>query len=288
MNVTVIGLGAMGSAIAARLIETGHATAVWNRSARRAGPLIAKGATGGTLPEAIAASDVLVVTLLRYDSVEEVLTPVLGELAGKTVFNLTSGTPNEARAMAGLLSAHGVRYVDGGMMAVPEMIGRPGASVLYSGDEAAFEEARPLLEDFAAAEFFPGDAGRASLVDLSLLAGMYGMFGGIAQATAMAERAGLSPTVFAPRLTAWLRAMAGLAAGHAEVAEKRDYTTDTQSVAFNLGALEAIMTAAREEGVGDGFLVPVRQALAARVAAGRGEDVFASVIEAVRAPQDAA
>ncbi|GLZ81445.1 6-phosphogluconate dehydrogenase [Actinorhabdospora filicis] len=287
MNVSVIGLGAMGAAIAARLLDTGHDTAVWNRSAHRAEPLIAKGATGGTLAEVIAASDVLIVTLLRYNSVEEVLAPVFGELAGRTVVNLTSGTPNEARALAALLASHGVRYVDGGMMAVPEMIGRPGASILYSGDEAAFEEARPVLAELASAEFFPGDAGRASLVDLSLLAGMYGMFGGIAQATAMAERAGLPPTVFAPRLTAWLQAMATQAAGHAVVAEKRDYTTDTQSVSFNLGALEAIMEAARDEGVGDGFLAPVRDALAARAAAGRGEDVFASVIEAVRA-QDAA
>lgn len=288
MNVTVIGLGAMGTAIAARLLDTGHPTAVWNRTAHRAESLIARGATGGTLSEAVASGDVLIVTLLRYDSVTEVLRPVLDSLAGKTVVNLTSGTPGEARAMAAWLGEHGVRYVDGGIMAIPQMIGLPGASILYSGDEDAYTLVLPVLSELAAAEFFTGDPGRASLVDLALLAGMYGMFGGMAQATAMAERAGLSPTVFAPRLAGWLQAMAGAAPGHAEAAESRDYTTDTQSVDFNLGALEAIMAAARDEGVGDAFLAPVRDALAARAVAGHGADVFASIIESVRVQETAA
>lgn len=42
--VTVIGLGQMGSALAATLLEQGHPTTVWNRSAQKAQPLVERGA----------------------------------------------------------------------------------------------------------------------------------------------------------------------------------------------------------------------------------------------------
>ncbi|MGH3993945.1 MAG: NAD(P)-binding domain-containing protein, partial [Pseudonocardiaceae bacterium] len=56
-EVTVIGLGAMGSALARALVQNGHATAVWNRSPEKAGALVSQGAVrAATVGEAVAAS----------------------------------------------------------------------------------------------------------------------------------------------------------------------------------------------------------------------------------------
>ncbi|MFD0493920.1 NAD(P)-binding domain-containing protein [Streptomyces rhizosphaericus] len=82
--VTVLGLGDMGTALARALLRAGHRTTVWNRTAAKAEALAAEGAlTAATVGEAVAASPLVVVCLLDYDSVRQVLAP--------------SGTPCPAR-----------------------------------------------------------------------------------------------------------------------------------------------------------------------------------------------
>src|SRR6185312_16662941 len=64
MKVGVAGLGAMGSALAARLMEVGNEVFVWNRSAEKAKPLQEAGAKVAATPAALAASCEAVLTIL--------------------------------------------------------------------------------------------------------------------------------------------------------------------------------------------------------------------------------
>ena len=50
MRIGVIGLGQMGSGIAANLLKAGHQVAVYNRTPGRADPLVAQGASRGRPP----------------------------------------------------------------------------------------------------------------------------------------------------------------------------------------------------------------------------------------------
>ena len=56
MHIGVAGLGRMGAAIAARLIEVGHQVTVWNRSPGKAKSLVASGARTATSPAALASA----------------------------------------------------------------------------------------------------------------------------------------------------------------------------------------------------------------------------------------
>ena len=64
MKVGVAGLGAMGSALAARLMEVGHEVFVWNRSADKAKPLADAGAKVVESPAALAGACEAVLTIL--------------------------------------------------------------------------------------------------------------------------------------------------------------------------------------------------------------------------------
>src|SRR5687768_17444861 len=122
-HATVIGLGAMGVALAAAFLKDGHPTTVWNRTTEKADALVARGARrASTVADAIHASPVVVVCVLDYDVVREVLGPAWGALSGKAVINLTNGTPQQAREMAEWVAAQGADYLDGGIMATPPMI----------------------------------------------------------------------------------------------------------------------------------------------------------------------
>ncbi|WP_158299706.1 NAD(P)-binding domain-containing protein [Glycomyces paridis] len=163
-TVSILGLGAMGSAVAARLRETGHDTTVWNRTPAKARPHVEAGsAHAATVAEAAAASDLVVTVLLDHAAVREHLDPVADHLAGKTLVNLTTTTtPNEARSTAAGAAAHGIGYLDGAVMAVPAMIGDT-ARLLHSGDHHAFTTAEPALKALGTAEYQGADAGLAAL-----------------------------------------------------------------------------------------------------------------------------
>ncbi|MGL5502863.1 MAG: NAD(P)-binding domain-containing protein, partial [Aeromonas veronii] len=66
-HLSVIGLGAMGSALATTLLKAGHPVTVWNRSAAKAAPLQALGATlASSVGAAIATSDITLVCVDNY------------------------------------------------------------------------------------------------------------------------------------------------------------------------------------------------------------------------------
>jgi hypothetical protein len=206
--VTVLGLGAMGSALAAALLKAGHPTTVWNRSPEKADALVADGAVrAASVTDAIEASPVVIACLLDYPVLEELIVPAAGALTGRHLINLTNGTPDQARALAARLEPRGIGYVDGGIMAIPSLIGGPEAFILYSGSRDAFDRARPALDRLGGAHYLGEDAGLASLYDLALLSAMYGMASGVRHAMTMVgeERAAdFGPSYLVP----WLQAMA--------------------------------------------------------------------------------
>lgn len=76
--------------------------------------------------------------------------------------NLTSGTPQQARAMAARLEAAGAAYLDAAAMSGTERIGQPDALFVYSGDHDAFVAAEPTLQVLGRAEYVGADPGRTS------------------------------------------------------------------------------------------------------------------------------
>lgn len=239
--VTVLGLGAMGHALAARLHATDRSTTVWNRTPSRARALTERGAKAApSVEDAVRASPLIVVCLLDAPSVHEQLHPVVGALAGRTVVNLTTTTPGEARELAAAAERHGYDYIDGGIMATPDMIGGPGAAVLYSGDEARVEQHRPTLETFGAVQFVGTDPGAAAMFDTAMLGAMYAMFAGFEQGGRMVRTAGGRAADLASMLTPFLQAMAESLADHAQGIDAPEDYRPEQSEEFTAAALDVI------------------------------------------------
>ncbi|TXS52894.1 NAD(P)-dependent oxidoreductase [Streptomyces sp. t39] len=283
-RVTVLGLGAMGSALAAALVDAGHRTTVWNRSPGKAEALVARGAVAaGTAGEAVRSGGPVVVCLLDHASVHEVLDPLAGDLSGRPVVNLTTTSPEQSRELGAWAAAHGIAYLDGGIMAVPAMIGRPGSSVLYSGSAPVFEEHRALLERWGDADYFGEDAGLAPLYDLALLAGMYVMFAGFLHGAAMVAPAGVTATEFAGRAAPWLAAMTGGFQGFAEVVDGGDYTVPGQQ-SLEFSDLGDILAAGAEQGVAPDAVAMVQRLIRRQIDAGHGKEGFARIFESIRNP----
>ncbi|WP_256862968.1 NAD(P)-binding domain-containing protein [Microbispora sp. GKU 823] len=89
----------MGQAMVRALLGEGHPVTVWNRTASRAGDLVRQGAVlAGTVEEALAAGDLVILSLTDYDAMYAVLEPAAHALNGRVLVNLSSDTPEKTRA----------------------------------------------------------------------------------------------------------------------------------------------------------------------------------------------
>ncbi|MGW6389646.1 NAD(P)-dependent oxidoreductase [Streptomyces sp. NPDC055103] len=280
--VTLLGLGAMGTALGRAWLAAGHPLTVWNRTPGRAAVLAGEGARPvGSVAEAIAASGLVVVCLLDDASVGEALTDV--DLTGKDLVNLTTTTPAQARDRAAWARERGARYLDGGIMAVPPMIGVPesGGYVFYSGARELFEEHRETLAAPAGTTYVGEDAGHAALHDVALLSAMYGMFAGAHHAFALIRKEDIDPVGFAPLLAGWLGAMAQGVHLTADQLRSGDYTKGVVSnLAMQVAGTPTFLSTAEEQGVSPELLRPYFDLMTRRLAeSGRGEEDLTGVVE---------
>ncbi|TDC24057.1 NAD(P)-dependent oxidoreductase [Streptomyces sp. 8K308] len=286
--VTVIGLGSMGSALAAALLDRGHPTTVWNRSAHRSWPLVERGARLAATPEeAITASRLTVACVLDYPALHAVLDPVAATLAGRTLVNLTSGSPEQAHEAVTWAESHGADYLDGAIMTTPPGVGNPEMMFLYSGSPDVFEAHRPTLAALGDPLHLGSDAGLASLYDAALLGLMWATMTGWLHGTALVGAEKTPATAFTPVALRWLTAVSGFLTTYAPQVDAGRYPGDDATVDVQIAAVEHLIHAAAARGVDNALPELLKSTMERARAAGHGSDSYASVIEVLRRPADA-
>jgi 3-hydroxyisobutyrate dehydrogenase-like beta-hydroxyacid dehydrogenase len=283
-SLTVLGLGAMGTALARTWLAAGHSLTVWNRTPSRAAALGEEGAAiAGSVSDAVAANRLVVACLLDDASIDDALDGV--DLAGKDLVNLTTSTPADARARAAWARERGARYLDGGIMAVPPMIGVPeaGGYVFYSGSRELFEQHRETLGVPAGTAYVGEDPAFAALHDVALLSAMYGMFAGISHAFALIRDEDIDPVAFAPLLADWLVAMAPAVHQTAEHLRTGDYTRDVVSrLAMQVAGIPTFLSTAEEQEVSPELIAPFFGLMRRRLAEGSGDESLTGVVDLLR------
>jgi 3-hydroxyisobutyrate dehydrogenase-like beta-hydroxyacid dehydrogenase len=179
-DITVIGLGQMGAALARAMQRAGHDLTVWNRSPAKMQPFLDDGVAGAPdVVSAVTASPVILVCIDNYTAANAMLQSdeILRFLTGRTVVQLSTGTPKEARETAEWARAVDVAYLDGAILCGPQSIATDTAQILLSGDLAAYEGAGDLLECLGGVVRYLGpNVGAASALDLAWLTTCYGRF----------------------------------------------------------------------------------------------------------------
>lgn len=156
-DVSVFGLGAMGTIVARTLSDKGKRVAAWNRSPGKAEALKDSSVhICDTAEQALRASPVSILVLLNSEIARATLIALRdsGAIAGRTIINYSSGTAEESEELLKLIDDAGGRYVRGTIMAYPRSIGHPESYCIHSGDSAAFEDHRRLLELLAGHAIF--------------------------------------------------------------------------------------------------------------------------------------
>lgn len=172
MKIAFLGLGQMGSAIAANLLSAGHALRVWNRSPEKAGPLVAQGAALAATPrQAVEGVDVAFTMVADDAALMNIVEGTDGILAGlpRGAIHVSQSTIAVATAdqLAALHAERGQQFVSA------PVFGRPAAAaagqlwVVSGGPADALERTAPLFETIGRAVFPVGETpSAANLVKL--------------------------------------------------------------------------------------------------------------------------
>ena len=146
-----IGLGIMGRAMAANLIENGHPLTVWNRTPSKTHGL---GATVVTTPADVGkASDIVFVCVSDTDDVEQVAFgnegAVTGMSAGSVLVDHSTISPTATKGFASRAGELGVTWIDAPLSGGSEGAEQGTLSVMAGGTATALDRARPFMEAFS-------------------------------------------------------------------------------------------------------------------------------------------
>lgn len=194
MNLGFIGLGNLGSAIAARLISCGHALTVWNRTPDKVHGLAA---TIAPSPVAVAEA-VQVIFLCLFDSsgVRQVLSGPQGVLAGKgkgkVIVDLTTNHFREVLDFHALCADVGAIYLETPVLGSVVPASQGALTLLVSGAGEGLAQVRPLLDDLGKHVFHLGAPGMASKMKLINNLALGSFMATIAEALALGEKVGIA------------------------------------------------------------------------------------------------
>jgi len=251
-DVTVIGLGAMGSAIANAFMNAGHETTVWNRSADKMHSLRTSGAhCAETATEAGAASPVVIICIDDYAATWKLFEEHgLGKiLSGKTLVQFSTGTPKEARDTETGAKVHGTKYLDGALLAYPREIGQDGI-VVISGEENTYAEVRELLAALSSDIRYLGPAvGAAAALDVAVLSYYVCTHLGLIHGALICESEEVAADVFAATVVDSQPSDAAEIAHLGQALLKNEFSNAGASIGVYSGVLDRILSQASDAGI---------------------------------------
>ena len=201
-DITVIGLGDMGSSLARTLLKSNYSVTVWNRSTGKAKPLTNAGAKiANTVEEAITASPAIITCITSHDRTIELIKNLDCPLEDRTIIELSTGGIEEAGTLAQLLTERGANWLIGAISGYPSAVGNSDLVLLVAGHKAVWQQWENLIKSLGGGSVHVGD--RTDMVP-TLFAALFtcrqGFMFGMIYGALVCQKAGISPEIFAAQV----------------------------------------------------------------------------------------
>jgi 3-hydroxyisobutyrate dehydrogenase-like beta-hydroxyacid dehydrogenase len=192
-----LGTGRMGAALAGRLIDAGERVTVWNRTASKTGPLVARGARAAGRITDLGGCDIVFVTVSASRDLEEVAGGLLGgEAKPGVIVDCTTVSAATSARVREAANAAGVGFLAAPVSGNPHVVAEGQACMVASGPAEVFQRVRPYLDAMTRVAVYAGEAEQSRLVKLchNLYLGM--MVQALVEVTSLAEKGGTDPAAF--------------------------------------------------------------------------------------------
>ena len=280
-DVSIIGLGAMGSALANTLLQNGYSVTVWNRSMEKAATLVEAGANAAdSAADAISASPATITCIKTHDTTIELLEGCAAVLDGKTVIELSTGGAEEAEKLAGMLAANGAEWLIGIINAYPTAIGGTDTVLSIVGEQKAWERWKPVIRTLGgASSHFGTEAGMAAVLFAALFTTRQGFMWGMIYGALVCRQSGIPLDVFSEQVPVSLGMLPGYHQYFADTAPSGNFDNPPASMDTYVAALDDALSTFESTGAPD-ELPRLFSELAHRGAdAGLGDKALTALIE---------
>jgi len=284
--ISVIGLGSMGAALARAFLSKGFQVTVWNRNMAKAQSLVDAGAlAAANVKAAIEANDVIVVCVSEYKVTRGILEAdgVAAALKGRTLLQLSTGTPKDARELDAWAKQQGAYCLNGDIMAWPKQMGTDAATISVSGDADVYQQQENTLRALAGNVVYLGtEPGASGGLFHAVLAYLAGSWIGFCHGALVAEKEGLRPEdlgvlleQISPILSAELRHMG-------EVIQYGRFSDPESTVKTTGEDLLLLVQQAKEAGINSELPAFAARLFKQAMDAGYGQEEHAAVIKVLR------
>jgi 3-hydroxyisobutyrate dehydrogenase/2-hydroxy-3-oxopropionate reductase len=282
-TVAVVGLGAMGSRIARRLLEAGYDVVVWNRTAQRAGLLIDLGAVAAGSPaDAARQAEVLVTMVTGPSALRSVTEGNSGVSRGATdpltVIEMSTVGPEAVSRLRSVLP-DGVGLLDAPVLGSISEAESGSLKIFVGGPHDLFERLRPLFATLGS-PLHVGALGAGAAAKLVANTTLFGSLGVLGEALALADGLGLSRNAAYDVVAA--TPIAAQAERRREAIESGDYPPRF-SLSLARKDADLITAAAEASGVELRLARAAREWLAEAEAAGLGDRDYSAVLARILA-----
>jgi 3-hydroxyisobutyrate dehydrogenase-like beta-hydroxyacid dehydrogenase len=195
MTIAFLGLGRMGAPMAARLAETRFPLTVWNRTPRP--DVVPAAATLAETPRAAAwGADVIITMVADAPALDAVLDGPDGVLAGArpgtVLIDMSTIGPDAARDVGCRAADAGIAFLDAPVSGSTPAAASGQLVTIVGGDREVLDRVRPVLAALTREQLYLGDTGSGAAMKVALNAAVAVTNQTIAEALALAERAGIT------------------------------------------------------------------------------------------------
>jgi 3-hydroxyisobutyrate dehydrogenase-like beta-hydroxyacid dehydrogenase len=286
-KVSVIGLGAMGSALARALLRDGYEVTVWNRTSAKAEPLVREGATLAPDPaSAVEASPVVLVCVTNYEATRDILSgrDVTAHLPGRVLVQFSAGTPEEAREMEHWAQGSEAEYLDGDIEVYPKQIGAAEAGILVAGAEESFQRCEPIFRSLGGGTSYVGEAiGTANTLGMAMGSIMFGVLLSALHSARICEVEGLHVDEFTGMVAEFMVTVGGAVQDLGERIQEERYSEPQSSLQTYADGAEQLLKQAHESQIDSDFPAYASKTLQKGMDAGLGNEDLAALIKVLRA-----
>jgi 3-hydroxyisobutyrate dehydrogenase-like beta-hydroxyacid dehydrogenase len=206
-SIGFIGLGAMGSRIAGRLLDAGHRVYATNRTAAKAEPLVERGLLWLGTPREVAASAEVVFSMVTDDQALEAIAAgpqglLAGVRPGHVYVDMSTVSPQASRRLAERVRARGAHMLDAPVSGSIPQAESGTLAIMVGGERHAFAAIESLLRELGQTVTYIGPNGQGLLLKLAINISLAVQTLAFSEGLLLAERAGIDAEVAAGVMSA--------------------------------------------------------------------------------------
>ncbi len=195
-NIGYIGLGVMGGRMAKRLLDVGHTVTGYNRTKSKAEWLLQEGMLWGETPRAVAENADITLSMVTNTKAVLAITGgsdgvLSGLTPGKIYVDMSTVSPATSRQLAAQVAAKGAHMLDAPVSGSVETLEQGKLSIMVAGDQAVFEQIKPILLDIGPKATYVGDNGLAVAMKIATNLSLAVQMLAFSEGVLLAEKSGI-------------------------------------------------------------------------------------------------